>query len=318
MTGACVRDEAGPSRDGAATAALLAASYAAAERVTAKWARSFYFASRFLPDEKRRAIFALYDYCRHADNLVDRRGDRPPGAVRAELAALGGMVRRVHAGDPAGDPRWLALADTLRRHPVPLPPLLELLDGVAMDLDRVEVPDFTTLERYCRLVAGGVGLMLGPILGADRDGFNASGARLGVAMQLTNVLRDVGEDLDAGRVYLPAAELARFGLARRDLERRRVTPAFRALMRFQVARARRYFEAGGRVVRLFPADGSRLTVRLLQTTYAGILDAIERLDYDVFRARAYVTAPRKLMILGRAILTERAGSAAISPSERSA
>ena len=124
--------------------------------------------------------------------------------MRAELAALGAVLRRMHDGERP-DERWLALWDTLGRYAVPLDPLLELLDGVAMDLDAVEVQEFPTLERYCRLVAGGVGLMLGPILGAAHDGFSASGVRLGVAMQLTNVLRDVGEDLDAGRVYLPAA-----------------------------------------------------------------------------------------------------------------
>jgi 15-cis-phytoene synthase len=296
----------------------LDASYVAAERVTAEWARSFYFASRFLPDEKRRAIFALYDYCRHADNLVDRRGDLPIERVRAELVHLGALVRRWHAGEQPADARWLGLWDALRRYPIPLEPLLELLDGLAMDLEPVAFADFDRLERYCRLVAGGVGLMLGPVLGAQREGFRVSAVRLGVAMQLTNVLRDVGEDLDAGRVYLPATELERFGLRREDLERRRVTPAFRALMQFQIARARRYFEAGGRVVRLFPPDGSRLTVRLLQQTYAGILDAIERLDYDVFRARAYVSTPRKLVILGGAMWSERTASAATSLSERSA
>jgi phytoene synthase len=249
---------------------------------------------------------------------VDHRGNRSAEVVRADLAALGAALRRMHDGERPDDARWLALWDTLRRYPIPLDPLLELLDGVALDLDPVDVPDFPALEQYCRLVAGGVGLMLGPILGAEHRGFSASGVRLGVAMQLTNVLRDVGEDLDAGRVYLPASELARFGLSRAELERRRVTPAFRALMRFQIERARRYFDSGSRVVRLFPPDGSRLTVRLLQKTYAGILDAIERLDYDVFRARAYVSAPRKLVILGRAMWTERAWNAATTPSERSA
>ncbi|HEX2450594.1 MAG TPA: squalene/phytoene synthase family protein [Gemmatimonadales bacterium] len=297
--------------------ASLVRSYAAAERVTAGWAKSFYFASRFLPHGKRRAIFAVYDYCRYADNLVDDRAGRPAHLVRSDLAQLGAAVRRMHQGERPDDPRWLALWDTLRRYPIPLEPLLDLLNGVAMDLDPVEVEDFSALERYCRMVAGGVGLMLGPILGAAHEGFSASGVRLGIAMQLTNVLRDVGEDLDAGRVYLPGAELAQFGLTRADLEARRVTPGFRSLMRFQIERARRCFETGGRVVRLFPSDGSRLTVRLMQQTYAGILDAIERLDYDVFRARAYVTAPRKLVILGRAMWTERAWNTA-TPTERSA
>ena len=281
--------------------AALARSYARAEQVTAAWARSFHFASRFLPPAKRRAVFALYDYCRHADNLVDRRGSRSRSGVLIQLRELGREVSSVHAGAPPGSERWMALADTLRRYPVPLAPLLELLEGVAMDLDRVQYPDYRSLHRYCRLVAGGVGLMLGPVLGATSSRFAEPGVGLGIARQLTNVLRDVAEDLDAGRVYLPADELTRFGVNRRVLERRRATPGFVALMRFQVARARALFDAADPVVELFPRDGSRLTVRLMQRTYAGILDRIERQGYDVFRSRAYVSGPRKLMILGRAL-----------------
>jgi phytoene synthase len=278
----------------------LRRSYARAERTTAAWARSFHFASRFLPGPKRRAVFALYDYCRHADNLVDLRGSRPADAVRAELVALGRTVRALHAGDPPAE-RWLALGDTLRRYQVPLDPLLALLDGVAMDLDQVRYVDYPALHRYCLLVAGGVGLMLGPVLGATSSRFRDPGIGLGVAMQLTNVLRDVGEDLEQGRCYLPAEELAHFGLDDRALERREVTPEFVALMRFQVTRARRLFRAADSVVELFPPDGSRLTVRLLQRTYAGILDAVERQGYDVFRHRAYVSGPRKLGILARTV-----------------
>jgi phytoene synthase len=287
------------------TRRALERSYREAERTTAVWAKSFHFASRVLPREKQRAVFALYDYCRRADNLVDARGGRPASSVRADLAALGEAVRAMHRGEPPTTGRWLALADTLRRYTVPLAPLLDLLDGVAMDLEPIEMRDFATLRRYCRLVAGGVGLMLGPVLGATDRAFEAPAIRLGIAMQLTNVLRDVAEDLDAGRVYLPADELERFGLDRSALERREATPALRRLVRFQLQRARRFFAAGDAAARFFPRDGSRLCVRLLQRTYAGILDAIERLDYDVFRARAYVSTPRKLWILGRALWTER-------------
>ena len=281
--------------------AALEASYAAAERTTAAWAKSFHFASRFLPRPKRLAVFALYDYCRHADNLVDLRGARAAAAVRADLAALAAMV---HAGGDDG--RWLALGDTLRRYQVPRAPLLALLDGVATDLDaEVRFGDWPALERYCRLVAGGVGLMLGPVLGADSDRFDELGVGLGVAMQLTNVLRDVAEDLAQGRCYLPDEELAAFGLTRAALAERRMTPALRALMRWQVRRARALFDAADPVVGLFPRDGSRLTVRLLQRTYAGILDEIERRGYDPFRGRASVSGSRKLVILGRAMLRER-------------
>ena len=297
--------------------AALERSYARAEQATALWARSFHFASRFLPPHKRRSVFALYDYCRHADNLVDARGDRTRAEARADLAALAETVRRLHAGGAPRGERWLALADTLGRYEVPLAPLLELLDGVALDLDEVSHPDFASLHRYCRLVAGGVGLMLGPVLGAGSPRFREPAIGLGVAMQLTNVLRDVAEDLEAGRIYLPADELARFGLDRSALARRRATPEFVALMRFQISRARALFAAADPVVALFPRDGSRLTVRLLQQTYAGILDGIERLGYDVFRARAYVSGPRKLMILGRALWSELPRSVTF-PTTRSA
>ena len=296
----------------------LERAYDSAERVTAAWAKSFYFASRFLPVEKRRAVFALYDYCRHADNLVDMRGGRSVDAVRTDLRALGRVVRRLHAGGRPRDGRWLALGDTLQHYRVPLAPLLDLLEGVAHDLAPVAMPDFRSLAGYCRLVAGGVGLMLGPVLGAPSESFREPGVRLGIAMQLTNVLRDVGEDLEAGRVYLPADELHRFGLGRPALEERRVTPEFRRFMGFQIERARRYFQEGSRVVRLFPNDGSRLTVRLLQSTYAGILDAIEALDYDVFRARACVSTPRKLLILSRAWWADRPRAPCPPLSERSA
>lgn len=284
--------------------AALARSYRHAEQVTALWARSFHFASRFLPPAKRRAVFALYDYCRHADNLVDQRGERSRREVLDELRELGTAVRALHAGERPRSDRWLALWDTLRRYDVPLRPLLDLLEGVALDLDHEGYADFASLHRYCRLVAGGVGLMLGPVLGAITSRFAEPGVGLGVAMQLTNVLRDVAEDLDAGRVYLPADELARFGVDRCALERRRATPEFIALMRFQIARARSLFDDADQVVDLFPSDGSRLTVRLMQRTYAGILDGIERQGHDVFRARAYVSGPRKLMILGRVVWSE--------------
>lgn len=284
--------------------AARARSYASAERVTAAWARSFHFASRFLPVSKRRSVFALYDYCRYADNLVDAPGGRSRAEVLAGLERLAAMVRSLHAGGMAPSERWLALADTLRCNDVPLVPLLELIDGVAMDLDEVLYPNYPALYRYCRRVAGGVGLMLGPILGVTSPRFREPGIGLGVAMQLTNILRDVAEDLDAGRVYLPADELARFGLDRPALERRVATREFKALMRFQVDRARALFDAGNPVIPLFPGDGSRLTVRLMQRTYAGILDRIERQGYDVFRGRTYVSGARKLLILGGAVWSE--------------
>lgn len=230
---------------------------------------------------------------------------RPPlPDVRRDLARLAALVRAMHAGVAPADERWLALHDTLQRYPVPLAPLLELLEGVAMDIGSVAIADFPALERYCRYVAGGVGLMLAPILGAPPAADQEPGVKLGIAMQLTNILRDVAEDLDRDRVYFPAEELLAFGVTRADLEARRLTPRLRVFLAFQACRAREYFEAAEPVIARFPDDGSRLTVRLMQQTYAGILDSIERMDFDVFRSRACVPFTRKLVILGRAMLRD--------------
>lgn len=295
----------------------LARSHRQAEATTAAHAKSFYFASRFLPLPKRRAVFALYDFCRHADDLVDERGERPVAAVRADLARLETMLRAVHRGDRPDDERWLALHDTLRRYPVPLEPLVELLEGVAIDLGPVEFETFAELHRYCRLVAGGVGLMLGPVLGAAPGAPRDAGIRLGVAMQLTNILRDLGEDLARDRLYIPREELRRFGLLRADLARSDVSEPFVRFMRWQVARARRAFADADVVIGLFPRDGSRLTVRLMQQTYAAILDAIEGQRYDVFRKRAQTGTARKLAILAQALLHERCVSG-LHPTQHSA
>ncbi|HWA40965.1 MAG TPA: squalene/phytoene synthase family protein, partial [Gemmatimonadales bacterium] len=157
------------------TPARLEESYAAAERVTRQWARSFHFASTFLPPAKRRAVFAIYDFCRHADNLVDLRGPRSASDVRRDLARLGELVCRLHGGERPDDPRWLALWDSCRRYAIPLPPLLAMLEGVERDLGPVMMPDFAALHHYCTQVAGGVGLMLGPVLGARGEEFREFG-----------------------------------------------------------------------------------------------------------------------------------------------
>lgn len=287
---------------------VLAAGYARCAALTRERAKSFHFASAFLPDTKRRGVFALYAYCRHADDLVDERGDRPVTEVRRELAALDALVAALPDGPRPTDPLWWPLHDTVQRHRVPVAPLRELLVGMAHDLEPVAVPDAPHLLAYCHQVAGVVGLMLGPLLGARSQAFDEAGAALGTAMQLTNVLRDVAEDFAAGRVYLPANELARFGLGRDDLARGVVTPAWRDFMRFQIERARRYYAEGDRVVGLFPKDGSQLTVRLMQRTYAGILDAIEARDYDVFSHRASVGTAGKLRILGTTLLRTEPGA----------
>jgi phytoene synthase len=166
-----------------------------------------------------------------------------------------------------------------------------------MDLDVTRYADFAELDRYCYRVAGVVGLMMTHVFGYRSDRCLPNALALGTAMQLTNILRDIAEDYRMGRVYLPQDELWRFGVEESDLARGRVDDLFRALMRFQIERARRYYEESEAGIPWLIGDSSRLTVRVMGRLYGGILGAIERLDYDVFRARARVSTPRKLATL---------------------
>lgn len=295
----------------------LARGYAQCEAVTKDKAKSFYFASAFLPKEKRGGVFALYDFCRHVDDLVDERGDRPAESVRAELDALSRMLGALAVGTLPADPRWAPLSETVLRFEVPIGPLQQLIEGVAGDLEPRAFQTTPELLRYCHQVAGVVGLALGPLLGARRTGFEAAGAAMGMAMQLTNVLRDVGADAALGRCYLPAEELARYELSHADLAAGTVDARWRAFMAFQIERARRYYAEGDHVIPLFPDDGSRLTVRLMQRTYAGILTAIERQGYDVFARRAHLGTLGKLGVLATSLAAHAPAWPAPLPRRRS-
>jgi phytoene synthase len=173
-----------------------------------------------------------------------------------------------------------------------------------MDLTERRYPTFETLDRYCFRVAGTVGLMLTPVLGYTRARALHAAADLGRAMQLTNILRDVREDLARGRIYLPQDELAAFGITEDDLARGRMSGRMRRLFMWQIERARRYYTAGRAGIRFLHGVRARLTVRLMATLYADILRTIEARDYDVFRDRAAVSSSRKAALVVRC-LTQR-------------
>ncbi len=261
-------------------------------------AHSFYFASRFLPPGKRHEVFALYAFCRTVDDIADvPQLGASRGAVTAELEA---WRRWLLDGAPPrpDDPVKYALARVVRARDLPLRPLLDLVDCISEDLEPRQLPDFAALERYCHGVAGTVGLAMASLLGAS-DPVALSHARdLGIAMQLTNVLRDVGEDLARGRVYLPADEMERFGYARADLERGIVDERFTALMRFHVERARDYYDRGVAGLHHLPRD-SQFPIAIAARTYAGILAKIERADFDVFTRRARTGRRDKLLLAAR-------------------
>lgn len=284
-------------------AAELARAYAMCRTVAREVARTFYYGSLFLPAPKRRAAWALYAFCRTADDIADESAVYPDPL--GELARWRLALVETYAGRPRG-PVMRAWADVLTRYPVPLAPALDLLAGVELDVRGVRFGTFADLRRYCYQVAGTVGLLMTPILGYQDAEALPLAVDLGIAMQLTNILRDVGEDAARGRVYLPDDELLAFGCSREGLLRGERSARFRELMAFQIARAEEYYARGLRGVRLLDADG-RLAIALSGRLYHAILGRIRANEYDVFTRRAHVSLAGKLAAVPGAWLSVKRG-----------
>lgn len=279
----------------------LDAVYDYCREITREIARTFYYGSLFLPAEKRRAAWALYAFCRIADDIADEHGVYLD--PQADLARWRASLLATYAGQPCG-PVMRAWADTLARYPIPLQPALDLLEGVEMDIVGATFRTFDELRRYCYCVAGAVGLLMAPVLGYHDSSALDAAVDLGIAMQLTNILRDLGEDAARGRLYLPTEELAAFGYTRAELERGAITPAFIELMRFQIERAEDYYQRGLRGVRLLDAD-ARLAITLSGLLYRAILQRIHMRRYDVFSRRIHISTAGKVAAIPSAWLRVR-------------
>jgi phytoene synthase len=268
-----------------------------ARTITRDASKSFYLATLLLPRRKRRAIQALYGFLRTTDNIVDNSG---PGATLVALERW--RVRSRRPADAQDDPVLLAWADTRDRHGVPQALAEELMDGVAMDLTIRRYATFTDLERYCYRVASTVGLMCLQIVGTANDHPDALATatpyavQLGMAMQLTNILRDIGEDARDGRIYLPLDELRQAGYSEAELQDGAITPAFRRLMEDQIARAESFYAASHAGIALLHPD-SRFAIAAAAAIYRGILPKIVANDYDSFTRRAHLTLREKLLLL---------------------
>ena len=279
----------------------------ACEAITAEYSHSFYLATSLLPREKRRAMRVLYAFCRTADNLVDGNEDQP-------AARLHELRERLSGHDNAGDNAVLiAWSGIQGRYQIPLCYAEQLLDGVALDLVQRRYRTFEELSVYCYGVASTVGLMSMHITGFSDPQAIPYAIKLGVALQLTNILRDVGEDLNAGRLYLPLDELATYGLDEQNMVTARGEERWRDFMRFQIARARRLYSEAMPGITLLHPDG-RLAVTAATMLYKGILDDIEANDFDVFSRRAFVSQSRKLPLLLSAFIQIKIDHKRIIPS----
>jgi phytoene synthase len=285
----------------------LEEAYEACRLETAEWAKTFYLGTLLMPPLKRRAIWAIYVWCRRTDELMDspEAQARPVHELAERLDQWEQRTRDLFDG-VVRDGLDLVMRDTLERYPQPLQAYLDMIEGQRMDLQHHRYATFDDLELYCYRVAGTVGLMTQEVMGldaayttapwSDRPDTSQAAVALGIANQLTNILRDVGEDRARGRIYLPLEDLERFQYSEQDLLAGTLNDNWRALMRFQLERAREWFARSEAGVRWLAPD-ARWPVWASLRLYRGILDVIEQHNYDVFNKRAYVPKAGKLIDL---------------------
>jgi phytoene synthase len=268
--------------------AELQSAYRHAAAVTRAHSKSFYLASALLPEEKRSAVRSLYAFCRTVDDIVDESSDHDR---EIQLDYWRTVTKTASAS--TGDLVALAWADTLARYHIPRHYALQLIDGVSRDLIQSRYQTFDDLATYCYGVASTVGLMSMYIVGFKSNDAIPYAIKLGVALQMTNILRDVGEDYRNGRVYLPREELLTHGISETDIELGKVTPRWRQFMKFQIQRTRQLYEESWQGVKMLDREG-QLAIGAASVFYSGILDEIEKNDYDVFTRRASLSAAQKI------------------------
>lgn len=268
----------------------MSGAQAVVRALTLRRGANFALGFRLLPGAKRRAVYAAYAVCRVPDDLVDEASEGTGAAeLNARLDSWAAEIEATYAGHPT-TPVTRALAEALHHFAIPRTALLGLIAGCRMDLERTRYASFAELERYCELVAVTISDISLAIFGLERTEGRALGRHLALALQLTNVCRDVREDLGRGRVYLPEEEMAFFGVSVSDLEAGQVdTPSYRQLMAFQCRRARAHFAAANPLSDCLARD-SRAAVRVMGGVYRRILDRIARDPVAAFHRR--VELPR--------------------------
>jgi 15-cis-phytoene synthase len=272
-------------------------------RLTRKSRSNFFYAFLCLPRPQREALYAVYAFCRIVDDAVDVGQDQ--AAKRKELERWRAEIAQVFDGSPA-HPAAQRLQEAVKLFPIPREALNEIIAGVEMDLDRSTYKTFDELYPYCYRVASAVGLCCIEIFGYSDVRAREYAVNLGVALQLTNIMRDVQPDARAGRVYLPQEDLERFGVAAADLAAGRYTPEFLTLMEYEAARAHAYYERAWAT--LPRSDEHRLfAAEIMGRTYFALLETIERRRFQVFGARVSVPTPRKLGIALRCWVQSRWG-----------
>ena len=269
-------------------------AYDYCQRVAKTHAKNFYYAFRTLPSAKRRAIYAVYAFCRYCDDVADE--DLPLDEKRRLLDQTRNRLR--DRALSSQDPVFVALENAIEEFAIPRRYFDDVIRGVETDLEVSRFQTFDDLRDYCYLVASTVGLICIEIFGYDDPVASEYAIDFGIAMQLTNVMRDVKEDADRGRIYLPLDDIDQFGYSEQDLMDERNNDRFRSLMDFEAARARRYFDSGARLFPLLSRE-SRACAAVLHQLYSRILDRMESSGYDVFERRIGLSVGEKLLLVAR-------------------
>jgi phytoene synthase len=274
--------------------ATLAESYAFCRGVARARAKNFYYSFVLLPREQRNAMCAIYAFMRYCDDLSDEPGASLEPLERWRCALIDALAGKFDAF-----PAWPAFHDTVARYSIPHEYFFQVIEGVKSDLEPRRLATFEDLYRYCYQVASVVGLSIIHVFGFDSPAALPLAEKCGIAFQLTNILRDIGEDAARGRIYLPAEDLDRFGVSPADLEAGHRTDAFVHLMQFEAARARAYYSESAPLIDLVHKR-SRPGLRALIAIYSRLLERIEARNYDVFSRRVSLSSIEKCGIVLRA------------------
>ena len=284
---------------------VLMQSYELCRQLNAKHGKTYYLATLLLPPEKRPYVHALYGFARYADEIVDDLASTLTNEEKAnQLNAWGQSFLDKFESGETDDSVCLAVLDTVRRWNIPREHFEAFLHSMTMDLTVSEYQTYEDLYEYVYGSAAVIGLQMVPILEPSDPAAYSYATELGVAFQLANFIRDIGEDLERGRVYLPLQELAKFGVTRADLENRIATPAIKEAIKFQIARVRQ-LEQSSRAGIAMLGEKSQPCIETARILYCGIVDAVVDIDYEVFAKRASVSLMRRLRVAIPAYLKAR-------------
>ena len=267
-----------------------------ARKITAYYSKSFYFSARMLPKEQRWATFALYGFCRHCDNLIDIPRQRTESEILREIQCLTEELNIAYNTGESQHPIIRAFIIVAEAFGIPIEYPSDLLKGVAMDIQKARYQTFTELSIFCYRVAAVVGLMMTYVLGYKDERAFEYAEKLGIAMQLTNILRDVKEDKEMGRIYIPQTDLAQFGVIEQDIFNENMTPQLSSLIKFQVERADQYYAEAMLGIPFLKTE-SQYAIYSAAKIYRGILRKIEEHDYNPFLSRVFVPSTQKIKIL---------------------